>query len=160
MRFHLAGNITSSRYSVVIYAYAEKRYTLETDKVFMCCKERKNLSVIVFNVMIKAYGIGKCNDKACQLFDRMVKFGCAAKGCSYIYLIHILSCADKPYIAIPYLNKMQEAGLVSDCAPYCAVISSFAKLGQLDIAEALYGEMIKTYSRLKKDGEKAKKVWI
>ncbi|CAI8601809.1 unnamed protein product [Vicia faba] len=143
MRFHLAGNITSSCYSANIDAYGEKGYTLEAEKVFMCCKERKKLSVLVFNVMIKAYGIGKCFDKACQAFDCMEKFGIAANGCSYSSLIHILSRADKPHIAKSYLNKMQEAGLVSDCAPYCAVISSFAKLGQLDTVEALYDEMIK-----------------
>ncbi|XP_058724236.1 pentatricopeptide repeat-containing protein At3g23020-like [Vicia villosa] len=143
MRFHQAGNIASTCYSANIDAYAEKGYTLEAEKVFMCCKERKRLRVTAFNVMIKAYGKGKCYDKACQLFDSMEKFGIVANTCSYSSLIHILSCADKPHIAKPYLNKMQEAGLVSDCVPYCAVISSFAKLGQLNTAEALYNEMIK-----------------
>ncbi|CAK8576705.1 unnamed protein product [Lathyrus sativus] len=143
MRFHLAGNITSRCYSANIDAYGEKGYTLEAEKVFMCCKDRKKLSVLVLNVMIKAYGIGKCYDKACQLFDCMENFGVVADECSYSSLIHILSCAGKPHIAKPYLNKMQEAGLMSDCVPYCAVISSFAKLGQLDTAEALYNEMIK-----------------
>ncbi|KAM1962232.1 hypothetical protein ACFX16_022538 [Malus domestica] len=38
---------------------------------------------------------------------------------------------------------MQEVGLVSDCIPYCAVISSFAKLGQLEMAEKLYKEMVR-----------------
>jgi len=142
MRFHQAGNTTSSCYSANIDAYGEKGYILEAEKVFMCCKERKKLSVLVFNVMIKAYGIGKCYDKACQLFDCMKKFGVVANECSYSSLIHILASADKPHIAKPYLNKMQEAGLVSDCIPYCAVISSFVKLGQLDMAEALYNEMI------------------
>ncbi|XP_012570487.1 pentatricopeptide repeat-containing protein At3g23020-like [Cicer arietinum] len=141
-RFHLAGDITSSCYAANIDAYGEQGYTLEAEKVFMCCKQREKLSVLEFNVMIKAYGIGKCFDKACQLFDCMEKFGIVANACSYSSLIHILASADKPNIAKPYLKKMQEAGLVSDCIPYGAVISSFAKLGQLDTAEALYNEMI------------------
>jgi pentatricopeptide repeat protein len=142
MRFHQAGNITSSCYSASIDAYGERGYTLEAEKVFLCCKEGKKLSVLVFNVMIKAYGIGKCYDKACQLFDCMEKFGIVANECSYSSLIHILASADKPHIAKPYLKKMQEAGLVSDCVPYCAVISNFVKSGQLDAAEELYSEMI------------------
>jgi len=142
MRFHQAGNITSCCYSANIDAYGEKGYTLEAEKVFMCCKERKKLSVLVFNVMIKAYGIGKCYDKACRLFDCMEKFGIDSNECSFSSLIHILTGADKPHFAKPYLEKMQEVGLVSDCIPYCAVISSFGKLGQLDMAEGLYNEMI------------------
>nr|KYP38179.1 Pentatricopeptide repeat-containing protein At3g23020 family [Cajanus cajan] len=127
-KFHLAGNISSDCYSANIDAYGERGYTLEAEKVFICCKEKKKLTVLEFNVMIKAYGIGKCYDKAYK--------------CSYSSLIHILATADKPHIARSYLKKMQEAGLVSDCVPYCAVISSFAKLGQLEMAEELYKEML------------------
>lgn len=141
-RFHLAGNISSGCYSANIDAYGERGYTLEAERVFICCKEKKKLTVLEFNVMIKAYGIGKCYDKACQLFDCMEKFGVVADKVSYSSLIHILASADNPDIAKFYLTKMQEAGLVSDCIPYCGVISSFAKLGQLEIAEKLYKEML------------------
>ncbi|XP_027365817.1 pentatricopeptide repeat-containing protein At3g23020-like [Abrus precatorius] len=141
-RFHQVGNITSDCYSAIIDAYGERGYTSEAEKVFLCCKEKKKLTVLVFNVMIKAYGIGKCYDKACELFDCMEKFSVVADKCSYSSLIHILAGADMPYIAKPYLIKMQEAGLVSDCVPYCTVISSFAKLGHLEMAEELYKEMI------------------
>ena len=41
-----------------------------------------------------------------------------------------------------YLKKMHEAGLASDCVPYCGVISSFAKFGQLEMGEELYREML------------------
>ncbi|KAK7393746.1 hypothetical protein VNO78_22310 [Psophocarpus tetragonolobus] len=141
-RFHLAGNISSDCYSAIIDAYGKRGYTLEAEEVFICCKEKKKLTVLVFNVMIKAYGIGKCYDKACQLFDCMKKFGVVADKCSYSSLIHILASADKPHIAKSYLKKMQDAGLVSDCIPYCAVISSFIKLGQVEMAEKLYKEML------------------
>ncbi|XP_014511155.1 pentatricopeptide repeat-containing protein At3g23020 [Vigna radiata var. radiata] len=141
-RFHLAGNISSACYSANIDAYGERGYTLEAEKVFMCCKEKKKLTVLEFNVMIKAYGIGKCYDKACQLFDCMKKFGVVADKCSYSSLIHILASADKPHDARSYLERMQKAGLVSDCVPYCVVIKSFAKLGQLKMAEELYQTML------------------
>ncbi|CAL0328084.1 unnamed protein product [Lupinus luteus] len=141
-RFHLAGNITSECYSATIDAYGKQGHTLEAEKVFFCCRERKKLSVLVFNVMIKAYGIGKCYDKACQLFDSMKIYGVVGDKCSYSSLIHILATADKPHIAKHYLEIMQKAGLVSDCIPYCIVIASFAKLGQLKMAERLYREMI------------------
>ncbi|KAK7268654.1 hypothetical protein RIF29_21359 [Crotalaria pallida] len=142
-RFHGAGNMTSECYAANIDAYGEHGHALEAEKVFIWCQERKSLSILEFNVMIKAYGIGKCYDKACQLFDSMEKHGVVADKCSYSSLIQFLTSADKPHIAKPYLQKMQESGLASDCIPYCSVISSFAKLGQLEMAEDTYMEMIR-----------------
>ncbi|XP_010674359.2 pentatricopeptide repeat-containing protein At3g23020 [Beta vulgaris subsp. vulgaris] len=141
-RFHLEGNMTSECYSANIDAYGERGYVDEAEKVFVCCQEKKKLGVLEFNVMIKAYGIGKKYDKACQLFDSMEKLGILPDRCSYISLIQSLAAADLPHVAKPYLLKMQEAGLVNDCVPYCALISSFAKLGQLELAKSLYQEMI------------------
>ncbi|XP_058770199.1 pentatricopeptide repeat-containing protein At3g23020-like [Vicia villosa] len=141
-RFHLAGNMPSECYAANIDAYGEHGHLLEAEKVFLWCQEQKKLSVLEFNVMIKAYGIGKCYDKACQLFDSMDKHGVVPDRCSYSSLIQILASADLPHIAKPYLKKMQVAGLVTNCIPYCAVISSFVKLGQLEMAESVYKEMI------------------
>ncbi|KAL4297529.1 hypothetical protein GQ457_12G001560 [Hibiscus cannabinus] len=59
-------------------------------------------------------------------------------------LIQILASADLPHVAKCYLKKMQEARVVSDCIPYCAMISSFVKLGELGMAEGLYNEMIQS----------------
>ncbi|KAK7391579.1 hypothetical protein VNO78_19996 [Psophocarpus tetragonolobus] len=143
LRFHVAGNMTSECYAANIDVYGEHGHTLEAEKVFILCQKQKNPSVLEFNVMIKAYGIGKCYEKACQLFDSMEKHGVVADRCSYTSLIQILASADQPHIAKPYLKKMQEAGLVSDCILHCAVISSFAKLGQLEMAENVYREMIR-----------------
>ncbi|XP_057960227.1 pentatricopeptide repeat-containing protein At3g23020 [Malania oleifera] len=142
-RFHLEGNMTSECYSANIDAYGERGHILEAEKVFSCCQEAKKLTVLGFNVMIKAYGISKRFDEACQLFDGMENYGVAPDKCSYNSLIQILASADLPHIAKPYVKKMQEAGLVSDCIPYCAIISSFAKLGELEMAEGLYEEMVK-----------------
>ncbi|KAB1218083.1 hypothetical protein CJ030_MR3G014507 [Morella rubra] len=142
-RFHLAGNMSSECYSANIDAYGERGHILEAEKVFICCQEEKKPSVIQFNVMIKAYGIGKCYDKACQLFDSMASYGVFPDKCSYSSLIQILVSVDMPHIARPYLRRMQQAGLVSDCVPYCSLLSGFAKLGQLEMAEELYEEMIR-----------------
>ncbi|XP_015876453.3 pentatricopeptide repeat-containing protein At3g23020 [Ziziphus jujuba] len=142
-RFHLAGNMSSECYSANIDAYGERGHIMEAEKVFFCCQEGKKLSVLEFNVMIKAYGVGKFYIKACQLFDSMESHGIVPDKCTYSSLIQILATADMPHIAKSYLSKMQEAGLVSDCIPYCAVISSFVKLGQLEMAEKLYDEMVR-----------------
>ncbi|XP_043698274.1 pentatricopeptide repeat-containing protein At3g23020-like [Telopea speciosissima] len=141
-RFHLSGKMTSECYSANIDAYGERGHTLEAEKVFICCQERKKLCVLEFNVMIKACGIGGEYDKACQLFDSMGSHGVLADRCSYNSLIQILSSADLPQKAMHYVRKMQEAGLVTDCIPYSVVISSFVKLGQLEMAESLFKEMI------------------
>lgn len=141
-RFHLPGTMSSECYSANIDAYGERGYVFEAENVFRCCQEAKKLSVLEFNVMIKAYGVGKCYHKACQLFDSMERHGVVPDKCSYSSLIQILSGADMPHEAKSYLRKMQNSGLVSDCIPYCAVISSFTKLCQLEMAEELYKEMV------------------
>ncbi|GMH08500.1 hypothetical protein Nepgr_010340 [Nepenthes gracilis] len=141
-RFHMEGNMSSECYSANIDAYGEHGHVMEAEKAFACCQERKRLSVLEFNVMIKAYGIGKRYNEACQLFDRMENHGVIPDRCSYVSLIQTLAGADLPHIAKPYLLKMQESGLTNDCIPYCAVISSFAKLGQLESAEELFKVMI------------------
>ncbi|GMN46822.1 hypothetical protein TIFTF001_016013 [Ficus carica] len=141
-RFHLAGNMTSECYSANIDAFGERGHILEAENVFRCCQEGNKLSVLEFNVMIKAYGLAKSYHKACELFDSMGSHGVIPDKCSYGSLIQILASADMPHEAKSYLRKMQDSGLVRDCIPYCAVISSFAKLGQLEMAERLYKEMV------------------
>ncbi|WCJ23907.1 Pentatricopeptide repeat-containing protein At3g23020 [Euphorbia peplus] len=142
-RFHLAGNMTSDCYSANIDAFGVRGHILEAAKVFTCCLEKNRLTVLEFNVMVKAYGLAKKYDEACELFDSMETHRVVPDKCSYSSLIQILSSADLPEKANHYLRNMQEAGLVSDCILYCAVISSFVKLGKLEMAEDLYKEMIR-----------------
>ncbi|KAL6989134.1 hypothetical protein U1Q18_014886 [Sarracenia purpurea var. burkii] len=143
-RFHLKGNMSSECYSANIDAFGEHGHVLEAEKVFMSCQEGTIMhpSVLEFNVMIKAYGINKKYDKACWLLDSMEKHDVVPDKCSYNSLIQMLASADLPQLAVIYVRKMQEAGLVSDCIPYCAVISSFVKLGQLEMAEGVFAEMV------------------
>ncbi|KAK9682820.1 hypothetical protein RND81_10G098700 [Saponaria officinalis] len=141
-RFHLEGKMSSECYSANIDAYGERGYVDEAEKVFVCCHDMNKIGVVQFNVMIKAYGIGKKYDKACKLFGSMEKRGVVPDRCSYISLIQLLAAADLPHIAKPYLLQMQEGGLVNDCVPYSALIPSFSKLGELEMAKSLYREMI------------------
>ncbi|KAB5537913.1 hypothetical protein DKX38_015446 [Salix brachista] len=141
-KFHLTGNMSSECYSASIDAYGERGHILEAEKVFMSCQEAKMLTVLVLNVMVKAYGLAQKYDIACKLFDSMESHGVVPDRCSYSSIIQILAGADLPDKAKHYLKKMQEAGLVSDCISYCAVISSLVKLGKLEMAEGLYNEMI------------------
>ncbi|KAM3356454.1 pentatricopeptide repeat-containing protein [Capsicum galapagoense] len=141
-RFHLAGQMSSECYSANIDAFGERGHILEAERAFNCCMEGKRLTVLEFNVMIKAYGISKKYNEACYLFDSMEKHGLSPDRCSYNSLIQMLAGADLPLKAASYARKMQEAGLVDDCIPYCAVISSFVKVGQLEMAVRLFDEMI------------------
>ncbi|PKI51108.1 hypothetical protein CRG98_028488 [Punica granatum] len=141
-RFHLSGSMSSECYSANIDAFGERGHVTEAERAFLCCQEQKKLSVLEFNVMIKAYGIAGSYDKACSIFDSMPGEGVVPDQCSYSSLVQNLASADLPLKAMPYLRKMQEAGLVGDCIPYCALISSFVKLGQVEMAEKLYREMI------------------
>lgn len=141
-RFHLRRNMSSDCYSANIDAFGERGHVLEAQRIFMSCLEDRTPSVLEFNVMIKAYGINKEYAKACQLFDSMEKCNVVPDKCSYNTLIQMLASADLPHLAVLYVRKMQEAGFVSDCSPYCAVISSYVKLGQLERAEGVFSEMV------------------
>ncbi|CAI9118328.1 OLC1v1019887C1 [Oldenlandia corymbosa var. corymbosa] len=141
-RFHLSGNMTSECYSANIDAFGEHGYVLEAEKVFNCCVEEKKLSVVDFNVMIKAYGISKRYGEACCLFDDMEEHGILPDRCSYNSLIQMLASANMPEKANSYVMKMHEAGFIDDCVPYGAVISSFVRSGKLTMAARLYKEML------------------
>ncbi|KAI5649334.1 hypothetical protein M9H77_35339 [Catharanthus roseus] len=141
-RFHLTGTMSSECYSANIDAFGERGYVIEAEKVFNCCREGNQLTVLEFNVMVKAYGISKKYNEACCLFDSMEQHGVFPDRCSYNSLIQMLASADLPEKARNYVRRMQHAGLVDDCIPYCAVISSFAKLGKLEMALELFQEMI------------------
>ncbi|KAJ0462825.1 putative tetratricopeptide-like helical domain superfamily, pentacotripeptide-repeat region of PRORP [Helianthus annuus] len=141
-RFHIQGKMSPECYSASIDAYGERGYILEAEKVFKCCQERRNPTVLEFNVMIKAYGLNKKYDDACRLIHSMNEHGVFPDKCSYNSLIQMLASADLPQKASFYLRKMRESQFVSDCVPYSAVISSFVKLGQLEMAVCLFEEMI------------------
>ncbi|KAI8031613.1 Pentatricopeptide repeat-containing protein [Camellia lanceoleosa] len=115
MRFHLEGNMSPECNSANIDAFGEHGHVDEAEKVFnMSCQE-----------------------------DSMEEHDVVPDKCSYNSLVQMLASADLPHLAVLYVRKMQQAGLVSDCVPYCAVISSFVKLGQLKTAEAVFAEMVR-----------------
>lgn len=134
--------MSSECFSANIDAFGEQGYLSLAEKSFNSCVDKEKLSVVVFNVMIKAYGIGKKYDKACDLFDSMENHGILPDKCTYNSLIQILSGAEMPHKAASYVRKMQEVGLISDCIPYSMVMTSFTKLGELQLAEDLFNEMI------------------
>ncbi|KAK9160753.1 hypothetical protein Syun_007094 [Stephania yunnanensis] len=142
-RFHVVGKMSSDCYSATIDAFGEHGHSLEAEKAFACCQERGKLTVLEFNVMIKAYGIGMRYGKACALFNTMEKYGISPDKCSYNSLVRILCSASLPNVAELYVKKMQDVGLANDCIPYCVVISNYVKLGELELAEGLFKEMIK-----------------
>ncbi|KAI0493016.1 hypothetical protein KFK09_027292 [Dendrobium nobile] len=135
--------MSSECYAANIDAFGEKGVLFLAEKAFSHCTERCKLSVLVFNVMIKAYGVRKEYDKACDLFNIMDDYGILPDKCTYCSLIQLLSDAELPHRAVTFVRSMQEAGLVSDCVPYSMVISSFTKLGEVRSAEDLFKEMIK-----------------
>ncbi|KAI3776519.1 hypothetical protein L1987_46304 [Smallanthus sonchifolius] len=141
-QFHIQGKMSPECYSANIDAFGERGHILEAEKVFKCCQEQRNPTVLELNVMIKAYGINKKYDEACRLVDSMDEHDVYPDKCSYNSLIQMLASAELPQKATFYLRKMQESGLVSDCIPYCAVISSFVKSGQLEMAVSLFEEMV------------------
>ncbi|PKA58299.1 Pentatricopeptide repeat-containing protein [Apostasia shenzhenica] len=134
--------MSSECYSANIDAFGEHGILILAEKAFIYCVERQRLSVLVFNVMIKAYGISKEYDKACEVFKIMENHHIFPDKCTYGSLIQILSGVELPHRAVTYLSGMQRAGLECDCILYSMVISSFIKLGEVRTAENLFKEMI------------------
>ncbi|XP_020590639.1 pentatricopeptide repeat-containing protein At3g23020 [Phalaenopsis equestris] len=135
--------MSSECFAANIDAFGELGMVFLSEKAFSSCAERRKLSVVVFNVMIKAYGVRKEYDKACDLFNIMDDYGILPDKCTYGSIIQLLSDAELPHKAAIFVRRMQEADLVRDCVPYSMVISSFTKLGEVRKAEDLFKEMIK-----------------
>ncbi|KAF3456908.1 hypothetical protein FNV43_RR01562 [Rhamnella rubrinervis] len=172
-RFHLAGSMSSECYSANIDAYGEHGHIPEAEKVFLCCQEGKKLSVLEFNVMIKAYGVVKFYSKACQLFDTMEFHGIVPDKCSFSSLIQILATADMPQIAKSYLSQLELAeklydemvgfGVQPDVIVFGILINAFADVGSVKEAlgyvdamkkadlpgnTVIYNSLIKLYTKV------------
>ncbi|KAF2290191.1 hypothetical protein GH714_003988 [Hevea brasiliensis] len=89
-------NRTSECYSANIDPYGEHAHILEAAKVFSCCRDQNKLTVLDFNVTIKAYGLVKNYDKACDLFDSIFSCGVVPDKCSFSSLIQILAVLSYP----------------------------------------------------------------
>ncbi|KAJ8491791.1 hypothetical protein OPV22_013512 [Ensete ventricosum] len=134
--------MSSECFSANIDAFGEKGHIHLVEKAFSCCLSKQKLSVLVFNVMIKAYGMQKNCNKAVELFDGMIGYDVVPDQCTYSSIIQLLSAAELPHKAVYYVRKMQEAGFITDCIPYSVVMTCFAKLGEFRTAEDLFKEMI------------------
>ncbi|KAL4590500.1 hypothetical protein LXL04_003431 [Taraxacum kok-saghyz] len=141
-RFHITGKMSPECYSATIDAFGSRGHVPEAEEVFKCCQEQRNPKVLEFNVMIKAYGINKRFNDMCRVIDSMEENNVTPDKCSYNSVIQMLAGSNHPKTAVIYLRKMWKSDSVTDCVPYCAVISGFVKLGQLGPAIELFEEMI------------------
>uniref|UniRef100_A0ACD5YDK4 Uncharacterized protein n=1 Tax=Avena sativa TaxID=4498 RepID=A0ACD5YDK4_AVESA len=132
----------SECFAANVDAFGEKGYIILAEKAFICCVERKMLSVSVCNVMIKAYGIAEKLDEACEIAVGMERYGVLPDYLTYSSLIQLLSTAKLPEKVLYYFRKMQAAKMMIDCVPYSVVITSFAKDNNLHMVECLFREMI------------------
>ncbi|RVX22194.1 Pentatricopeptide repeat-containing protein [Vitis vinifera] len=168
-RFHLEGNMSSECYSANIDAYGERGHILEAEKAFLCCKESRKLSVLEFNVMIKAYGISNRYEKACQLIDSMENHGVLPDKFSYNSLIQILASADLPHkasqleMAEGLFKEMIGYNVQPDVVVYGILINAFADVGNvreavnyvnamrnagLPMNAVIYNSLIKLYTKV------------
>lgn len=134
--------MSSECFAANIDSFGFNGYLPYAEKAYLSSLTRGKLSVVVFNVMINVYGLAKRYDKVCEIANSMKAYEISPDKCTYKSVIQILSSADLPHKATLYLRQMQEAGIASDCVPYCAVLSSFTKQGDLRSAEGLYEEMV------------------
>lgn len=136
--------MSSECYAANIDALGMHGLLEQAEQAYWMCKKNLKLSVVVFNVMIKIYGLAHEYNRACQVFDSMEGFGILPDKCTFNSIVQILAISGLPERARFYLHKMQKAGLVEECIPYSAVISSYVKIKDLKTAEALFSEMIET----------------
>ncbi|ONK60598.1 uncharacterized protein A4U43_C08F20310 [Asparagus officinalis] len=135
-------NMSSECFAANIDAFGEKCHINLAEKAFDRCLDRGKVSVLVFNVMIKAYGVCREYGKACDLFDNMKSHGTLPDECTYTSLIQILSSGGLPREAALYLKRMQVMGFINNCIPLSMVITSFSRKGDLQKAEEIFQEMV------------------
>ncbi|CAI9775930.1 unnamed protein product [Fraxinus pennsylvanica] len=82
----------------------ERGHILETGKVFSSCLDVNRMSVLGFNVMIKACGISKRFSQACCVFDSMEKHSIIPDKYSYNSLMQMLASAELPEKAKFYVK--------------------------------------------------------
>ncbi|KAJ3702759.1 hypothetical protein LUZ61_006464 [Rhynchospora tenuis] len=137
-----ADSVSSSCFSANIDAFGVGGFLSLAERAFLWCLEKRKVGVSTFNVMVKAYGIAKEYEKACELVDCMEeKYSVLPDSCTYNSLIIALSGAQLSEKASIYARKMYDAGLVSSCSSYSITIGCFAKHGDLEMAENLLSEM-------------------
>jgi pentatricopeptide repeat protein len=134
--------VSSDCLSANIDAFGESGFLSLAERAFLWCMENKKVGISTFNVMVKAYGIGKEYDKACELVDCMEdKYGVLPDSCTYNSLILILSGAQLSEKASIYARKMFDAGLVHSCFSYSVIVGCFVKIGDVEMAENVFNEM-------------------
>ncbi|XP_078164354.1 pentatricopeptide repeat-containing protein At3g23020-like [Carex rostrata] len=138
----ISDSISADCFSANIDAFGEGGFLSLAERAFLRCLEKKKAGVSTFNVMVKAYGIGKEYEMACELVDCMEeKYGVLPDSCTYNSLVIVLSGAQLLEKACIYARKMYDAGLVSSCFSYSIIIGCFVKLGDVEMAENLFNEM-------------------
>ncbi|XP_044389956.1 pentatricopeptide repeat-containing protein At3g23020 isoform X2 [Triticum aestivum] len=147
----------SECFSANIDAFGKKGYINLAEKAFICCLERKMLSVSVCNVMIKAYGLAEKLDEACEiaagmlsftkhgnlhmvecLFREMVTLGVHADAYVYSILIDTYAEAGNVQQAAAYFGLVTKAGLCESASIYNSLIKLYTKAGYLAEAQKTY----------------------
>ncbi|GLJ45885.1 hypothetical protein SUGI_0965990 [Cryptomeria japonica] len=135
--------MSSECYTACMDAYGEQGYWLEAEKVFKCSQGGRKLSVLEFNVMIKAYGIAKLQDKALKLFESMESLGVFPDRCTYSSLIQMFAKSNCLNDSKHFISKMQEQGFIPSCGSFSAVIATCGRLGKTAEVEKMYKWMLK-----------------
>ncbi|KAK4361594.1 hypothetical protein RND71_020546 [Anisodus tanguticus] len=120
----------------------------EAERAFNCCREGKRLTVLEFNVMIKAYGIIKKYDEAfvkvgqlemaVRLFDEMIAFDVMPDVVVYGVLINAFADIGGVKDAAKYLVEMRNSGLEANAVIYTSLIKLYTKVGYLKEAQETY----------------------
>ncbi|XP_009106029.1 pentatricopeptide repeat-containing protein At1g73710 [Brassica rapa] len=142
-RFQLDCVLSSTTLAAVIDVYAEKGLWVEAEGVFYGKRRSVMNDVLVYNVMIKAYGMAKLHEKALSLFKGMKNQGTWPDECTYNSLVQMLSGSDLVDEAQRVLSEMVDSGCKPGCKTFSSLIASYVRLGLLSEAVDVYEEMRK-----------------
>ncbi|KAL0340226.1 UNVERIFIED_CONTAM: Pentatricopeptide repeat-containing protein [Sesamum radiatum] len=155
-RFHLGGNMTSECYSASTDAFGERGYILEAQKVLECCQQVKKMTILEFNVMIKAYGISKKFEQVTQswpdghgswIIQEMIGHGIKPDVIVYGVLINAFANTGSVNEATYYVDAMRNLGLPMNCVICKSLIKLYTKVGYLKEAQQAY-EMLRSFGGL------------
>ncbi|XP_050205838.1 pentatricopeptide repeat-containing protein At1g73710 [Mercurialis annua] len=139
------GGLSAKTNAAIIDVYAEKGLWAEAEAVFYkkWTSAAQKTDILEYNVMIKAYGMGKLYEKAFSLFRSMRNHGTWPDECTYNSLIQMFSGADLVDQAMDLLAEMQGAGFKPQCLTFSSIIACYSRLGQLSDAVDVYKNMVK-----------------
>ncbi|KAI5077818.1 hypothetical protein GOP47_0007642 [Adiantum capillus-veneris] len=141
-RLKLCVGLDDNHFLPLIDAYAERGSWKEAENIFFCAANMGlTRCTSLYNVMIKAYRLGKMYQKAFKLFVSMRERGVEADVATYNTMILTACDASEVGKALLMLSDMKMAGFEPHYSSYTAIVVAYGKEKLVEKAKDVFKEM-------------------